>query len=180
MSCYKVIASWTVCLAATVKWLQPQINSYHLSSQQQFCWTTEPEPAVCNYIWSVWWRSMAKLAAKTAITCMLSTWKPPLNVINCKVALICVSKTEICVKGSWHISETHKTRDNKRGFLFFVCGGVQMDSWYQNWPLVSLSVQTLIFHRILITLFWIYFVSSNYVYQNNKVFVPLTFYSREK
>lgn len=37
MSFYNVAGSWRVCLAATVKWLQPQINSYHLSARLQFC-----------------------------------------------------------------------------------------------------------------------------------------------
>lgn len=30
MPCSKISASWIVCLAATVEWLHPQINSYHL------------------------------------------------------------------------------------------------------------------------------------------------------
>lgn len=46
MSCYKVAASLIACLAATVEWLQPQINSYRLSSRLQF-W-----PSLNSWTWA--------------------------------------------------------------------------------------------------------------------------------
>lgn len=42
----KLLPVWIVCLAATVEWLQPQINSYHLSSRLQF-W-----PSLNSWTWA--------------------------------------------------------------------------------------------------------------------------------